>query len=86
MSEILFKGTVTSSPCESEDHSFDFIIRNDLNDFAITNLPRTKDSLKLLLSGLEERSKDNRFSQSKDYPDFRKFLYGFFLNNLVLIE
>ncbi len=163
MSEILFKGTVTSSPWESEDRSFDFIIRNDLNDFAITdtftgersidnkmsiywyfyynlnsksiseliwnwlkttssdwgihydniecqvehdldwlhdlfdgedkselikelNLPRTKDSLKLLLSGLEERSKNNRFSQSKDYPDFRKFLYGFFLNNLVLIE
>lgn len=163
MSEILFKGTVTSSPWESEDCSFDFIIRDNSNNFIITdtfewkcsvdnimsiywyfyfnlnsksihdsiwtwlrttsndwgihydniepqvehdldwlhdlfdgedkselikelNLPRTKDSLKLLLSKLEERSKDKFYFQSEDYPDFRKFVLSHFLNNFVLKE
>ncbi len=166
MSEILFKGTVTSSPWESKRYNFDFIIENDSIDFSMVdahfdckwepsidnimsiywyfyynlnsksinesiwnwvkttsnewgvhydnvepqvehdldwlhdlfdnedkselikelNLPRTKDSLKLLLSKLEERSKDNFYLRSKDYLDFRKFVLNFFLNNLVLID
>jgi hypothetical protein len=167
MSEILFKGTVTSSPWESEDRSFDFIIENDSADFSIVeeihpdckwkpsidnvmsiywyfyynlnsksiddsiwtwlkttsndrgnhydnvepqvehdldwlhdlfdgedkselvkelNLPRTKDSLKLLLSKLEERSKDESYLRSEDYLDFRKFVLNHFLNNFVLKE
>lgn len=167
MSEILFKGTVTSSPWESKDCSFQFIIENDSVDFSIVekihpdckwkcsvdnimsiywyfyfnlnsksihdsiwtwlrttsndwgihydniepqvehdldwlhdlfdgedkselikelNLPRTKDSLKLLLSKLEERSKDKFYFQSEDYPDFRKFVLSHFLNNFVLKE
>lgn len=48
------------------------------------NIPRTKDSLKLLFLKLEERSKDRGYLKSWDYLDFKKFVLNHFLNNYVL--